>query len=103
QKDLIRASGSMQEAEKELDRTAAKPAATDQHEALKHLVKANDDLSKSIEGLLVELRSELQARILAELAEMHEIQTSIRETTESQAARAAQKSRTALILITGLS
>ncbi|MDR3617745.1 MAG: DUF4175 domain-containing protein [Paludisphaera borealis] len=103
QKDLIRASGAMQEAEKELDRTAAKPAATDQREALKHLVKASDGLGKGIESLLVELRSELQTRILAELTEMHEIQLSIRETTESQAARAAQKSRTALILIAGLS
>ena len=103
QKDLIRASGAMRDAEQELDRAAAMPAATDQIDALKHLVKADDDLGKAVERLLVELRSELQSRILAELAEMHEIQTSIRETTEAQAERVAQKSRTALIVVAGLS
>ena len=40
---------------------------------------------------------------MAELAEMHEIQASIRETTEAQAPRVAQKSRTALILLAGQS
>ena len=34
---------------------------------------------------------------------MHEIQASIRETTQAQAPRVAQKSRTALILVAGLS
>ena len=83
--------------------TAAKPAAVDQLEALKHLVKAREELAKAIEGLLTELRSELQARILAELNEMHEIQKDIRESTESQAPRLAQQSRTALIVVVGLS
>ncbi len=102
QKDLIRASGAMGDAEKDLDRTAAKPAANNQNEALKHLSKSRDDLDKGLESLLVELRSELQARILAELTEMHEIQAAIRETTEAQAPRVAQNSRTALLLVTGL-
>ncbi len=53
QKDLIRAGGSMQAAEGDLARTAAKPAADDQLAALKHLVKAREDLAKSVEGLLV--------------------------------------------------
>ena len=101
QKDLIRASGAMGGAETELGRTAAEPAATNQDEALKHLVKSRDDLAKGIESLLVEIRSELQARILAELAEMHEIQVSIRETTEAQAER-SKTSRAARLLITGL-
>ncbi len=34
---------------------------------------------------------------------MHEIQQSIRETTEAQAPRVAQRSRTALLLVVGLS
>ena len=53
--------------------------------------------------LLVELRAELQTRILAELTEMHEIQKEIRETTEAQAPRVAQRSRTAELLVAGLS
>ncbi len=103
QKDLIRASGSMKAAEGDLAQTAAKPAANDQAAALKHLVKSHQDLAKALESLLVELRSELHARIVAELTEMHEAQGAIRETTEAQAPRVAQKSRTATILVAGLS
>ncbi len=103
QKDLIRAGGAMQSAEGELEKTLAKPAATDQLEALKHLTKSRDDLGKAVETLLVELRSELQTKILSELTEMHEIQVTIRETTEAQAPRVAQRSRTALVLVTSLS
>lgn len=101
QKDLIRASGAMGSAETELGRTAAEPAADNQDEALKHLVKSRDDLDKGIESLLVEIRSELLARILTELGEMHETQVAIRETTEAQADR-AKTSRAARLLITGL-
>ncbi|WP_165250345.1 hypothetical protein [Paludisphaera soli] len=102
QKDLIRASAAMGEAEGQLGKEAADPAAVKQDEALKHLVKSSGELDKATEALLVELRTELLSRILAELAEMHEIQVSIRETTESQAPRVAQNSRTALLLVTGL-
>jgi hypothetical protein len=102
QKDLIRASAAMGEAEGQLNKEAADPAAVKQDEALKHLVKGHDDLSKAAEALLVELRSELQSRILAELHEMHEIQVSIRETTEAQAPRVAQKSRAATLIVTGM-
>src|SRR5262249_38659812 len=79
------------------------PAAEDQLAALKHLAKSRDALACDVEKLLVELRSELQARILAELTEMHETQVAIRETTQAQAPRVAQRSRTALILVVGLS
>lgn len=103
QKDLIRAGGSMRAAEGDLAKTAAKPAADDQGEALKHLVKSREGLARAVEKLLTELRSELQTRIVAELTEMHEIQVSIRETTQEQAPRVAQRSRTALILVAGLS
>lgn len=103
QKDLIRAGGSMQSAVGDLAKTEAKPAADDQTAALKHLLKAREDLSKSMESLLVELRVELQARIIAELTELHEMQVAIRETTEAQAPRVAQRSRTALVLVVGLS
>jgi hypothetical protein len=103
QKDLIRSAGAMQAAEGELEKTAAKPAALDQLEALKHLTKSRDELAKAVESLLVELRSELQSRILSELTDMHEVQATIRETTEAQAQRVAQRSRTALILVVSLS
>lgn len=103
QKDLIRASASMQSAEGDLARTAAKPASDDQLEALKHLSKSRDDLARAVESLLVELRTELQTRIIGELTEMQEMQKDIRESTEAQAPRVAQKSRTALLLLAGLS
>jgi hypothetical protein len=103
QKDLIRASGSMQGAEKNLARTAADPAAVDQSAALDVLTKSRDELAQAAERLLVELRTELQRRLIAELTEMHEAQASIRETTQAQAPRLAQKSRTAAIMVAGLS
>ena len=103
QKDLIRAGGAMRSAEGDLAKIAAKPAAEDQTTALRHLAKSRDGLAQAMESLLTELRSELLTRIVAELTEMHEIQASIRETTEAQAPRVAQRSRTALILVAGLS
>jgi hypothetical protein len=103
QKDLIRAGGSMRSAEKDLAETAAKPAAQDQLAALKHLQKSRQELAQAVESLLTELRTELQHRIIVELSEMHEIQQSIRETTQAQAPRVAQRSRTALLLVVGLS
>ena len=102
QKDLIRAGGSMQSAEGDLAKTAPRPAADDQLEALKHLAKSRADLAKAAEGLLTGLRAELQTRLIAELTEMHEIQAAIRENTEAQAPRVKQGSRTALIALAGL-
>jgi hypothetical protein len=102
-KDLIRASVSMRSAEQGLAKTAAVPAADDQSAALESLTKSRDDLAESVESLLVQLRTELQARLVAELTEMHELQASIRETTQAQAPRVLQKSRTALIAVAGLS
>jgi len=102
QKDLIHASGSMHSAEEDLAKTAAKPAADDQLAALKHLVKSREELAQALEKLLVELRAELQAKIIAELTEMHEIQKEIRESTQAQAPRIAKGSRTALLLVTGM-
>jgi hypothetical protein len=103
QKDLIRASGSMKAAEQDLSKTAAEPAADDQSAALEALSKSREGLAKALEKLLVELRTELQTRLIGELTEMHELQASIRETTEAQAPRVAKKSRAALIAVAGLS
>jgi hypothetical protein len=103
QKDLIRSSGSMRDAEGDLDKSQAKPAANDQLEALKHLTKGRQELGKAVESLLTELRAELQTRIIAELTEMHELQGAIRESTEAQAPAAQRKSRTALVMLAGLS
>jgi hypothetical protein len=102
-KDLIRASASMRSAEQGLGKTAAVPAADDQASALDTLTKSRDELAESVERLLIELRIELQNRLVAELAEMHEMQASIRENSQTQAKRVAQKSRTALIAVAGLS
>lgn len=103
QKDLIRAGGAMQSAEKELSRTAADPAAVNQTAALDILDNAAEDLAKAAEKLLVQLRTELQSKLIAELTEMHELQASIRETTQAQAPRLAQKSRSAAIAVANLS
>jgi hypothetical protein len=102
-KDLIRASASMQSAERNLGKTAAAPAADDQSAALDVLTKSRDDFAQSVERLLVVLRTELQHRLMADLAEMHELQLSIREMTQAQAPRVLQKSRTALVTVAGLS
>jgi hypothetical protein len=102
-KDLIRASASMRSAAQRLGRANAKSAAIDQTAALDVLAKSREDFARAIERLLVELRAELQSRLIADLNEMHEIQMSIRETTQAQAARVAQKSRSALVLLAGLS
>jgi len=103
QKDLIRAGGAMKAAEGDLSKTAADSAATNESTAIDILTKSAEDLAKATEKLLVQLRTELQARLLAELTEMHEMQLSIRESTEAQAPRLAQKSRTAAITVAGLS
>jgi hypothetical protein len=102
-KDLIRSSASMRTAEERLIKVTAGPAAEEQSAALEVLIKSREDFSRSIERLLVELRAELQTRLISELTEMHEIQNSIRETTQSQAPRIAQKSRTALMTVVGTS
>jgi hypothetical protein len=102
-KDLIRASASMRSAEQGLGKSAAAPAADLQSSALDVLAKARDEFARSIERLLVELRAELQTRLISDLTEMHELQAAIRETTQAQAPRVAQKSRTALMMVTGLS
>ena len=64
----------MQGAEKNLARTAPDPAATDQSEALDILTRSAEDLAKAAEKLLVQLRTELQTRLITELTEMHEAQ-----------------------------
>ncbi|HZW33927.1 MAG TPA: DUF4175 domain-containing protein [Isosphaeraceae bacterium] len=102
-KDLIRAGAAMQSAEQSLGRTAAGPAADDQSAALDILAKSREEFTRAVEKLLVELRGELRARLMADLTEMHELQMSIRETTQGQAPRVVQKSRTALVLVAALS
>ncbi len=102
-KDLIRASASLRSAEQSLGKTEAAPAADLQLAALDIMAKARDEFSRSIERLLVELRAELQSRLITEFTEMHELQAGIREATQAQAPRVAQKSRTALMMVTGLS
>jgi len=103
QKDLIRAGSSMRDAEKGLNRTEAEPAANDQSAALDILTRSAEDLARAAEKLLVELRTELSHRLTNELTEMHEAQAAIRETTQAQAPRLAQKSRSAAIAVAGLS
>ena len=93
----------MRTAEQRLAKTTAAPAADDQSAALDVLLKSREDFGRSIERLLVELRAELQNRLISDLTEMHELQTSIRETTQSQAPRVAQKSRTAMMTVVGTS
>jgi hypothetical protein len=102
-KDLIRASAAMRTAAQSLGKSALGPAADDQSSALEVLAKSRDDFLQSVERLLVELRTELRSRLVFDLNELHEFQSSIRETTQAQAPRVLQKSRTALVSVAGLS
>ena len=102
-KDLIRASVSMRDAEQKLEKRSADTAVDDQAGVMDLLAKSGDDLAASIEKLLVELRTELQGKMVGEVTEMHELQSMIRETTQAQAPKVLQKSRTALIAVNGLS
>ena len=102
QKDLIRAGSAMQAAEGKLARSEAAPAVTEQTAALETLGRAADDLARAAEKLLVQLRTELQARLNNELTEMHEAQAVIRETAEAQVPRLALQSRSATIAMAGL-
>ena len=102
-KDLIHAGAAMQSAERGLEKGAAGSAAEEQSAALDVLVRSREDFARAIERLLVELRTELQGRLDSELSGMHETQMSVRETSQAQAPRVAQKSRTALITVAGLS
>ena len=103
QKDLIRAGGAMQSAESGLEKTAPDAAAGDQTTALDILTSSSDSLAAAAEKLLVQLRTELQQRLIGELTEMHELQMSIRETTEAQTPRPTRNSRAAAIAMAGLS
>ena len=102
QKDLIRAGSSMQAAEQKLGRSEADPAVAEQTAALETLGRAADDLARAAEKLLVQLRTELQARLNNELTEMREAQAVIRETAEAQIPRLALQSRSATIAMAGL-
>jgi hypothetical protein len=101
-KDLIRAAASMRTAEQSLGKTTALAAADDQSAALDVLAKSRDEFTRLIERLLVELRAELQVRIITDVTEMHEVQAGVRETTQAQAPKVLQKSRSALITLAGL-
>ena len=85
-----------------LGKTAAAPAAEHRLRPLEILTKRETTRWLSRE-LLVELRIELQGRLVIEFTEMHETQIMIRETTQSQAPKVAQKSRTALLTVAALS
>jgi hypothetical protein len=102
-KDLIRASASMQSAAQKLSKYTAGPAAEDQSAAVEVLTSSRNELAQSVERLLEELRKELRGRLVRDLMEMHENQMFIRETIQAQAPRVAQKSRAALLAVTGLS
>jgi hypothetical protein len=102
-KDLIRAGAVMQTAAQKLGKIVAGAAAEDQSTALDVLTRSRNELAQSVERLLEELRSELRHRLIADLVEMHEQQMWIRETTQAQAPRVSQKSRSALLMVAGLS
>jgi hypothetical protein len=102
-KDLIRVSATMRSAEQNLGKTAAPQAADDQSAALDVLAKSRDDFARAVERLLIEIRAELQHRLIADVTEMHELEAGIRETTQAQTPRVLQKSRSALIMVAGLS
>lgn len=102
QKDMIRAGAAMETAEAKLIRADAEPAVAEQTAALDIIAQSADTVARAAEKLLVQLRTELQRRLIGELTEGREAQGSIRETAAAQAPRLAQKSRAAAIAVAGL-
>ena len=102
QKDMIRAGAAMEAAEARLAKAEAEPAVAEQSGALEILDASADALARAAEKLLVQLRGELQTKLVAELTEIREAQGSIRETAAAQAPRLEKKSRAATIAVAGL-
>ncbi len=102
QKDMIRAGAAMEAAEKSLAKTDAEPAAVDQTDALDILARVGRRPGPRRREAAGRTPDRAASRLIAELTEMHEARGSIRENTEAQAPRLAQKSRSAAIAVAGL-
>lgn len=100
--ELMRASGSMQNAEGQLGNQQAADAGGEQKQALDSLKYAKEQLEEEAEKLLEQLRAEVKRRVLEGLTMMLERQIAIRESTEILGPKAAQGSRQATNQLVGL-
>jgi hypothetical protein len=100
--ELLRASGSMQNAEGQLSNQQAGDASGEQKQALDSLKYAKEQLEEEAEKLLEQLRAEVKRRVLEGLTMMLERQVAIRESTEILGPKAAKGSRQAMNQLVGL-
>ena len=100
--ELARATGSMSNAENQLDQANAAAADEDQTSASNSLKYAKSLLDEEAEKLLNELRSEIKKRVLEDLAMMLERQIAVRESTVVLGPRVADGSRQATNAVVAL-
>ncbi|HVC96692.1 MAG TPA: hypothetical protein VND64_23645 [Pirellulales bacterium] len=100
--ELVRADGSMSNAEKQLGDRNADSASGQQKEAEDSLKYAKEQLEEEAEKLLEQLRAEVKRRVLEGLKLMLERQIAVRESTQLLGPKAASGSRNALTSLVGL-
>lgn len=85
--ELVRASGAMSTAEEQLGRRSPAEASHDQERALESLRFARQQLLQSEQQLLERIHAEVRKKSIEAIAEMLERQITVRESTQSLAAR----------------
>ncbi|HUY32671.1 MAG TPA: hypothetical protein VMV69_07795 [Pirellulales bacterium] len=100
--ELVRADGSMGNAENQLGDRDAESASGQQKEAEDSLKYAKQQLEEEAEKLLDQLRAEVKRRVLEGLTLMLERQIAVRESTQLLGPKAAAGSRNALTSLVGL-
>lgn len=100
--EMIRAAGSMSNAEGSFGSQNASDADASQAEALASLKYAREQLAAEAEKLLNRLRAEIKKRTLEGIVQMLEGQTAIRQSTERLGPRAKDGARSVLTAIVAL-
>jgi hypothetical protein len=100
--ELIRAAGSMSNAEASFGNRDASSADTSQGEALASLKYAREQLSAEAEKLLNRLRAEIKKRTIEGLVQMLEGQVVVRQSTERLGPKVKDGSRTVLTSVVAL-
>lgn len=100
--ELMRASGSMSNAEGAFGKGQAGEGNSDQNKALAALKYAEEQLAEEAERLARELRREVKKRVTEGLTQMLELQTAVRESTAKLSKGVSAGSREALSALTSL-
>jgi archaellum component FlaC len=99
---LIRAAGSMSNAESSFGNQDASSAGTSQGEALASLKYTREQLADEAENLLNRLRAEIKKRTIEGLVQMLEGQVVVRQSTERLGPRVKEGARTVLTSVVAL-